>query len=80
MISKHTICVPTLTIHQKIAANIRSLRNQKNITQEKLALEADLNRAYIGYIERGERKPSVDTLDKLAEVLGVKLCELFVFD
>jgi len=72
--------VPTLTIHQKIAANIRSLRKQKNITQEKLALEADLNRAYIGYIERGERKPSVDTLAKLASVLGVKLHELFIFD
>lgn len=69
-----------LNTHQKIAANIRELRKRKNITQEKLALDADLNRAYIGYIERGERKPSVDTLTKLATVLGVKLYELFVFE
>lgn len=67
-------------IHQKIAANIRELRKKKQVTQEKLALEANLNRAYIGYIERGERKPSVDTLAKLAKVLGVKLHELFIFD
>lgn len=64
-------------IHQQIATNIRELRKQKGITQEKLALRANLNRAYVGYIERGERKPSVDTLAKLAKVLGVKLHVLF---
>ncbi len=67
-------------IHQKIAVNIRELRKKKQVTQEKLALDANLNRAYVGYIERGERKPSVDTLAKLAKVLGVKLHELFIFD
>lgn len=67
-------------IHQKIAANIRELRKKKQITQERLALEANLNRAYVGYIERGERKPSVETLEKLAKVLRVKIHELFIFD
>lgn len=67
-------------IHQKIAANIRELRKQKQITQERLALDADLNRAYVGYIERGERKPSMETLEKLAKVLKVKIHELFIFD
>lgn len=71
--------MPKSNIHQKIAENIRELRKKKQITQERLALEANLNRAYIGYIERGERKPSVDTLAKLAKVLGVKLHELFIF-
>lgn len=67
-------------IHQKIAANIRELRKKKQITQERLALEANLNRAYVGYIERGERKPSVETLEKLAKVLRVKIHELFIFN
>lgn len=71
--------MPKSSVHQKIAENIRELRKKKQITQERLALEANLNRAYIGYIERGERKPSVDTLAKLAKVLGVKLHELFIF-
>lgn len=53
---------------------------KKNVTQEKLALEAGYNRAYVGYNKRGERKPSVDTLAKLAKVLGVKLHELFIFE
>jgi len=68
------------SIHQNIAANVRELRKNKQITQEKLALEANLNRAYIGYIERGERKPSVETLAKIAKVLGVPLYKLFIFN
>lgn len=70
----------TSRIHQKIAVKIRDIRKERDITQEKLALKVGLNRAYIGYIERGERKPSVDTLAKIAEGLGVKLHELFKFE
>jgi len=49
------------------------------MTQEELALEAGLNRAYIGYIERGERNPSTETVAKIAKVLKVSLNELFKF-
>ncbi len=66
-------------IYQKIANNIREARNTKGITQEKLAFEAKLNRAYIGYIERGERKPSVETLEKIAKSLKLPLKNLFDF-
>jgi len=68
------------TTYHKIAENIRRIRKDRNITQEALAYEAGLNRAYIGYIERGERKPSVETLEKIAKVLKVRLFELFIFD
>ncbi len=50
---------------------------EKGITQEKLALDAGLNRAYVGYIERGERNPSTDTLAKIAKALKVPLQTLF---
>jgi transcriptional regulator with XRE-family HTH domain len=62
-------------VHKKIAEKIRRIRKDRNISQEELALKAGLNRAYVGYIERGERKPSVDTLAKLAKALKVKLSE-----
>lgn len=68
---KHTICVPKSNIHQKIATNIRELRKKKQIAQEKLVLEANLNRAYISCIECEERKPSIDTLAKFAKVPDV---------
>jgi transcriptional regulator with XRE-family HTH domain len=66
----------TSVVHQKIAEKIRRIRKERNMSQEELAFKAGLNRAYVGYIERGERKPSVDTLSKLAKALKVKLSEL----
>jgi len=58
-------------IHKIIAKNITRIRKEKGITQEALAYQAGLNRAYIGYIERGERKPTVETLDKIAKALKI---------
>ena len=66
-------------IHQKIASNIRGFRKDKGVSQEELALSAGLNRAYIGYIERGERRPSVDTLMSIAVALDLELHKLFIF-
>jgi transcriptional regulator with XRE-family HTH domain len=70
----------TNNIYHKIAVNIRKTRKGRNITQENLAHDAGLNRAYIGYIERGERKPSVETLEKIAKSLKINLHELFIFE
>jgi transcriptional regulator with XRE-family HTH domain len=67
------------SVYKKIGHRIRELRDERKLTQEKLALESELNRAYIGYIERGERRPSVETIEKIAKVLKVDLHELFKF-
>ena len=64
-------------VYKQISQKIIHFRNEKKVTQEKLALNAGLNRAYIGYIERGERKPTITTLVKIAEALGIKLYKLF---
>ena len=64
-------------VSKKIGSKINQVRKEKNITQEDLALNSGLNRAYIGYIERGERNPSTDTLSKIAKSLKVPLKELF---
>lgn len=63
----------TSVVHQKIAEKIRRIRKEKGMSQEELALKAGLNRAYVGYIERGERNPSINTLAKIAKALKVKL-------
>lgn len=67
------------TVYKKLGKKINLLRRGKKVTQEKLALEAGLNRAYVGYIERGERQPSIETVYKIAKVLKVKLFEMFKF-
>lgn len=68
--------VKVTAVSKQIGLNIRQIRLKKGISQEKLALDAGLNRAYIGYIERGERNPSTDTLGKIAKILGISLKDL----
>ena len=76
----HTISVTKINeVSKKLGKRINQLRIDKKMTQEKLALEAGLNRAYIGYIERGERNPSTETVAKISKVLKVSLNELFKF-
>lgn len=63
--------VKVTAVSKRIGQNLHKIREKKGITQEHLALDAGLNRAYIGYIERGERNPSTDTLVKIAKALRV---------
>ncbi|UWU20929.1 helix-turn-helix transcriptional regulator [Rhizobium sp. CB3060] len=63
---------------QIIGWNLRRLRVAKGISQERLALEASIDRAYVGRVERGEENVTVATLDALASVLSAKVAELFV--
>lgn len=69
--------VKVTSVSKKIGASIRKHREAKNMTQEDLAHLAGLNRAYVGYIERGERNPSTDTISKLARALKIHVKDLF---
>ena len=50
---------------------LRKIREGRKVSQERLALEAGLDRTYISLIERGVRSPTIRTLVKVAEVLKV---------
>lgn len=52
---------------------IRRIRLSKNISQEKLALIAEVDRSYVGRVERGDNNVAILTLSKLAAALGVTL-------
>lgn len=62
------------------AARIRYYRHLKGISQEDLALRANLNPAYFGQVERGLKCPTIDTLYKISRALGIPLSELLRFD
>ena len=49
-----------------VARNLRVLRKQKGFTQEELADRAGINRNYIGQIEREEKSPTIDVIEKLS--------------
>lgn len=58
------------------AKNMRKIRRWKDISQETLAMNANVSRTYIGEIERGERAVSIDVMGKIADTLEVELFEL----
>lgn len=55
---------------------VRQLREQQGWSQESLAERADLNRSYVGELERGQAIPSLLTLKKLALALNLSLANL----
>lgn len=55
---------------------VRQLRHARGWSQENLAERADLNRSYIGEVERATVIASLVTLDKLADALGITTVEL----
>lgn len=59
-----------------VGLNVRRLRVDRGIPQERLAFDAGVDRSYVGGVERGEENPTVDVLDKLAATLGVPIGEL----
>lgn len=65
-----------LAIQGRFGERIRAIRKQKGLSQEALALACDLDRTYIGGVERGERNISLINIHKIAEALGVKAKEL----
>ncbi|MEK4713315.1 helix-turn-helix domain-containing protein [Sporosarcina sp. FSL K6-5500] len=50
---------------------LREYRKKSELTQEELALSCNLDRTYIGLLERAKRQPTISTVFKIAEVLGV---------
>lgn len=56
------------------------LRKQQGLTQESLAEAANVSVDFISLMERGHRAPSFDTLERLADALGVTVADLFTFD
>jgi transcriptional regulator with XRE-family HTH domain len=55
---------------------IRQVRDERSLSQEDLAHRSDLDRSYMGGVERGERNVSFINLGKIAAALGLKASEL----
>ncbi|HXU92995.1 MAG TPA: helix-turn-helix transcriptional regulator [Gallionella sp.] len=64
-----------MTIEQ-FSQVLRQLREERGWSQEQLAERADLNRSYLGEVERGRAVPSIVTVAKLAEALEIQLSSL----
>ena len=63
-------------IDKSFAAVLKRLRVEKGLSQEKFGFEANLHRTYVSQLERGLKSPSLKTLYKIANVLGISLTDL----
>ena len=63
-------------INKEVGFRIREVRQERGLSQEKLAALEDLHRAYIGQIERGEKNIGLKNLEKIAKALGVNIKDL----
>lgn len=66
----------TVTPEEAFGNVVRQLRLELDMSQEELAHAADRHRTYVSLIERGMNSPSLQTIFRLAKVLGVKPSEL----
>jgi transcriptional regulator with XRE-family HTH domain len=61
-----------------VAWNLRRIRVSRELSQESLAVDAEVDRAYLGRLERGLENPTVGLLDRLAAALATEISDLFV--
>ncbi len=66
-------------VRAKFGKHLRKIREEKGLTQEKLADIAGMHFTYIGQIERGRRNPSLVNLERLAKALKVDAGKLLPF-
>ena len=60
-------------INEIIGLNIRRIREERKLSQEKLAALAGIHRVYMGQVERGEKNVGVVNLEKIAKALDVDI-------
>ena len=65
-----------MNLRQRFAANVRRLRKERGLSQERLAFEAGLHRTYVSGIERGLRNVGLDNIGVIAKALDVEPAEL----
>jgi transcriptional regulator with XRE-family HTH domain len=66
-----------MNIQQNYGIKVKKFRINKGWSQEKLALNADLDRTYIPSIEKGERNVSIVVIEKIANALDVDIKDFF---
>lgn len=60
-----------------VARNLRKLRVKRKLSQENLAVDAQIDRTYVSRLERGLENPTVAVLSRLAKALGAKIEDFF---
>lgn len=65
-----------IDVRERLAQNLRRLRQASSLSQEAFADEAGLHRTYVSDLERGKRNPTTTVMDKVARALNVPIGDL----
>jgi transcriptional regulator with XRE-family HTH domain len=65
-------------VRKIVGRNVRRLREEAGLSQEKLALEAELDRTYVSGVERGVRNPTVTVVARIAKALNIEPNKLLI--
>ena len=76
VVPKHPAIVTSEKLCAQLAAVTRETREQRALSQNKVAATADLSCQMIGYVEKQTRTPSIDVYARIAFALGMKLSDL----
>jgi transcriptional regulator with XRE-family HTH domain len=55
----------------RFAANVRRLRAKKKLSQKSLADKVGISVSYVSMLERGQRSPPLETIERMSKALGV---------
>ncbi len=66
-----------MDIRELVGLNLRRLRVSRELPQDALAVDAEIDRAHVSRIERGIENPTVVVLNRLAKALGEPITEFF---
>lgn len=69
-----------MDVRKLVGRNFARLRAASGLTQEEVAVRADLTQQYISEIENGKRNPTIQTLVQIAKALGVSHIDLVTPD
>ncbi|WP_373232975.1 helix-turn-helix domain-containing protein [Cohnella sp.] len=65
-----------MSIEMIFGQQLRKIREERKLSQEELAFRAKLDRTYISLLERGKRRPTLNTIFALAAQLNIKPSEI----
>lgn len=60
-----------------VAWNLRRLRVRRGLSQDGLAADSNVDRSYLGRLERAQENPTIGVLERIADVLGAEMIEFF---
>ncbi len=64
-------------VNKDFGKRVAELRKKAGYSQEQFAFKCGVDRTYVGVVERGEKSPTLNTIEKIANALDISMSELF---